>query len=102
MQTNIVKILQKYKEEQYFFSISSGLEIDGHKNFLFINRLGNLRIPGTIVRACHGIADRYNKEENRKGVFLPSFTPHGLRHTACTRMAEGGMDIKSITRNNET
>lgn len=103
MQKNIMAILQKYKNEQYFLSISSNIEIDGHKNFVFINKSGKLYTPNTIVRACHGIRDRYNKEEtensieeNRKAILLPNFTPHTLRHTACTRMAEGGMDIKVL------
>ena len=45
----------------------------------------------------------YNKEEqenaideDREPILLPSFTPHTLRHTFCTRMAENGMDVKIL------
>ena len=35
-------------------------------------------------------------EENREPVLLPDFTPHTLRHTFCTRMAENGIDVKVL------
>lgn len=103
MQKNIIKILQAYRQEQYFLSVSSNIQVDGYKNFVFINRSEKLYTPNSIVRACHGIRDRYNKEEienaieeNRTPILLPDFTPHVFRHTACTRMAEGGMDVKVL------
>ena len=35
-------------------------------------------------------------EELRDPVLLPTFTPHTLRHTYCTRMAENGIDVKVL------
>lgn len=35
-------------------------------------------------------------EEFREPVLLPDFTPHTLRHTFCTRMAENGIDVKVL------
>ena len=103
MQKNIIKILQAHKQEQYFLSVSSNIQVDGYKKFVFINRSEKLYTPNSIVRACHGIRDRYNKEETenaieekRKPILLPDFTPHVFRHTACTRMAEGGIDVKVL------
>lgn len=103
MQKNIVSILQKHKKDTYFVSASSNIEIDGYTNFVFINRNEKLYTPNSIVRACHGIRDKHNKEENenaieenRQALLLPDFTPHILRHTACTRMAEGGIDVKVL------
>ena len=103
MQKNIIAILQQYKKDTYFISASSNIEIDGYTNFVFINRNEKLYTPNSIVRACHGIRDKYNKEENenaieenRQPLLLSDFTPHVLRHTACTRMAEGGMDVKVL------
>lgn len=39
------------------------------------------------------IVDNYNKSHDDK---LPSVTPHVLRHTFCTEMANAGMEIKSL------
>ena len=47
--------------------------------------------------------DTYNKIEqeeayleNREELLLPDFSPHTLRHTFCTRMAENGINIKVL------
>lgn len=100
---DLIAILKKHKSDTYFISKSSGFEVDGYKNFVFTNREGKLKTPNTIVRTFHGIRDMYNKEEEldaaeefRDPVLLPSFTPHTLRHTFCTRMAENGMDVKVL------
>jgi len=46
---------------------------------------------------------KYNKKEKtlaekegRKAELLSMITPHILKHTACTRMAELGVDIKVL------
>ena len=103
IQDDLIKILKQYKLETYFTSKSSGFEVDGYRNFVFINREGKIKTHNTIVRTFHGIRDMYNKEEtenaieeNREPILLPSFTPHTLRHTFCTRMAENGMDVKIL------
>ena len=103
IQDDLIQILKRHKLESYFTSKSSGFEVDGYKNFVFINREGKIKTHNTIVRTFHGIRDMYNKEEtenaieeNREPILLPSFTPHTLRHTFCTRMAENGMDVKIL------
>lgn len=103
IQDNVISVLKKYKKESYFMSMASTFEVDGYKNFLFPNNAGKLRTPNTIVRTFHGIRDAYNKQElelaedeHREPHLLPSFTPHTLRHTYCTRMAENGMDVKVL------
>lgn len=103
VQDNILEILKKLKEETYFISKSSEFKIDGYDEFIFLNREDKVYTPNTISRAFRGMRDAYNKEEtenayfeNRKPVLLPSFSPHTLRHTYCTRMAENGMDIRVL------
>ena len=103
IQDDLVKVLKQHRQETYFTSLSSGFEVDGYKNFVFINREGKLKTPNTIVRTFHGIRDMYNKEEelnaieeSRELILLPNFTPHTLRHTFCTRMAENGIDVKVL------
>ena len=62
-----------------------------------------MKTPNTTVRTFHGIRDAYNREEislaedeGREPELMPDFSPHTLRHTFCTRMAENGLDIKVL------
>ena len=103
IQNDLLQVLKKHKNDTFFISRASGFEVDGYKNFVFINREGKLKTPHTIVRTFHGIRDMYNRDETanaleecRESILLPDFTPHTLRHTYCTRMAENGMDVKVL------
>lgn len=103
IQDDLIRILRKHQEETFFISKISNFEVDGYKDFVFINREGKLKTPHSIVRTFHGIRNMYNKleeenalEENREPFLLPTFTPHTLRHTYCTRMAESGIDVKIL------
>ena len=103
MQKDIEKLLQKYKNETYFISVSSNINIDGYTNFVFLNREEGLFTPNTLTRTCHSLRESCNKEEieaaqweEREPVLIPDFTFHVLRHTFCTRMAEDGMDVKVL------
>ena len=103
IQKDLLEILRKHRDDTYFISKASGFEVDGYSNFVFINNAGKLKTQHTIVRTFHGIRDAYNKEETAKAyeefrepVLLPDFTPHTLRHTFCTRMAENGIDVKVL------
>ena len=66
------------------------IEVDGYKDFLFLNRDG---LPKTAVNydamfKC--LAKKYNKCHKEP---LPDvMTPHTMRHTFCTRMANAGMN----------
>ena len=103
MQKDIEQLLQKYKNETYFISVSSNINIDGYTNFVFLNREEGLFTPNTLTRTCHLLRESCNKEEievaqweEREPVLIPDFTFHVLRHTFCTRMAEDGMDVKVL------
>lgn len=97
-------LLQDMKRNEYFNSINSGIEIDGYKNFVFLNsRKNNVIIPRRFGDALIAACEKYNRKEEksaekekRKPELLPMITPHILRHTACTRMAEAGIDIKVL------
>lgn len=77
--------------------------IQGHTDFLFRNRVGELLNPHCLNRAIERICRDYNaeetalaKEENREPLLLPHFSVHNLRHTFCTRLFEVEKDFKFI------
>lgn len=96
LQKEIISILKKHKENTYFISKMNQYEVDGYSNFVFLNNQMKMYTPNTIVRAFHEIRDAYNQSVEENDVSLPDFSPHTLRHTYCTRMAENGMDIKVL------
>ncbi len=67
--------------------------IDGCSGFLFLDKDGKPKVAGHLEHAMKRIVDNYNKSHDDK---LPSITPHVLRHTFCTEMANAGMAIKSL------
>lgn len=81
----------------------STCEIDGYKNFVFLNRNGGVYNPMTLNRAICRITRDYNTEEiekaikeNRGPVLIRHFSVHNLRHTFCTRFCENETNIKII------
>lgn len=78
-------------------------EVDGYKDFVFLNNRGKVFTNATVFDTLRRITDEYNKEENiiaknekREPCFLPKFSSHILRHTFCTRMCENEPNIKIV------
>ena len=78
-------------------------EIDGFRDFVFINNRGHVHNPSTVNRAISRICSVYNKEEketaeyeNRIPVLLPHFSAHTFRHTFCARLCENETNVKVI------
>ena len=102
----ILDLLKEHRRNTYFKSINSGVELDGYKGFLFLNRKGNAPIiPEQFTDSLNSAVKKYNKiammnaKENGKiPELMPKITAHILRHTACTRMAEAGMDVKVLQK----
>ena len=69
------------------------LLIDGHTGFLFLDKDGKPKVAMHLEHVMKRIVDRYNDAHEDK---LPSITPHILRHTFCTEMANSGIDLKSL------
>ena len=69
------------------------LLIDGHTGFLFLDKDGKPKVAMHLEHVMKRIVDRYNDAHEDK---LPSITPHVLRHTFCTEMANSGIDLKSL------
>lgn len=80
---NILKHRRKQKE----------LEIDGYKDFLFINRNGNPNVAVNYEAVFRSLVNKYNGKHEEQ---LPRITPHVMRHTFCTRLANAGMNPKAL------
>ena len=60
-------------------------------------------MPRSFGAVLDRIIDSYNRDEElsassnkRELIFLPSITPHILRHTFCTRLCENEVNIKVV------
>ena len=82
---NIVKNRQKPRKEML---------IDKHKGFLLLDKNGNPKVSLHLEHHMQWALKKYRKLH--EDTPLPTITPHVLRHTFCTNMANAGMDIKSL------
>lgn len=103
MTTEVYNALIMQKRYRLFLETSRDFEVDGYKNFVFVTKNGRPIAPNGFNNAMKNIINAYNKqeekkakEEKRKPVMLPHVSAHIFRHTACTRMAEAGMEIKAL------
>ena len=72
-----------------------GFIIDGYSGFLNISHNGeSIMRRETFNISLKSAVKRYNKQYPDKP--LPNVTPHTLRHTFCTNMANAGLDLKSL------
>ena len=69
------------------------LVIDGYSVFLFINRNGNPQVAVNYEAVFRKLIDKYNSKHEEP---LPKITPHVMRHTFCTRLANAGMNPKAL------
>jgi len=69
-------------------------EIDGYRDFIFINNYGMPRYSENYDVMFKRLIKHYYKEQR---IPLPQImTPHTLRHTFCTKLANAGMNPKSL------
>jgi len=103
MTTELHEQLKEQREFQMILGIDRTYKVDGYKDFVFTTKGGKPIQPNCVNRFLINIVDTYNddetakaKKEHRKPLLLPKISAHTLRHTGCTRMAEAGMDIKTL------
>lgn len=73
---------------------AKAIEVDGYSNFLFLNRDGLPKVAVNYDAMFKCLAKKFNKCHKEP---LPSvMTPHTMRHTFCTRMANAGMNPKAL------
>lgn len=78
-------------------------EVEGISDFVFINSQGKPYatnavnfVLANIVKGYNQIEERKAENEHRVPALLPHVSAHILRHTACTRLAETGLEPKVL------
>ncbi|MBO5459311.1 MAG: site-specific integrase [Lachnospira sp.] len=102
--TGVVKAaFEKQRELNFMLGIDRDFTVDDYKGFIFTAKTGRPLMPAAVNNVLYNVVNGYNaeelkkaKKEHRKAELLPKFSAHVLRHTACTRMAEKGIDIKVL------
>ena len=69
------------------------IEIDGYSGFFFLNGKGCPMTSAYYTSTFARLVKKYNKCHEDS---LPKITPHILRHTFCTRLANRNMNPKSL------
>lgn len=85
------------KQRQIMYGTTSKGTIDGYCDFCFTTKNRVPIMPSAVNSVLYNIVNAYNKRASEdEGEKLPKISAHILRHTACTRMAEYGIDIKVL------
>lgn len=81
------------EQRKIWFSTTKDVdfEVDGYKNFVFVSHVTGKCMNHNNVRRMLRTIVAMNKDRE---IQLPHISPHILRHTAATRLAESGCDIK--------
>ena len=67
--------------------------VDGYSGFLFVNEIGEPYPAHHYQEALRRVVQKYNRTHEEQ---LPKVSPHVLRHTFCTRLANKNMNPKSL------
>ena len=67
--------------------------VDGFTGFLLLDKNGNPKVGLHLDHHMQWTMKKYRRTHDEP---LPTITPHVLRHTFCTNMANAGMDLKSL------
>ena len=73
---------------------SSDFTVDGYTGFLFLTRNGTPKVCNGYDIMFSRLVEKYNK--NHEETLSAATTPHTLRHTFCTNMANAGMNPKAL------
>lgn len=93
MSDDVLEMMYKHKKETFFQSMKYGTGVDGYSGFVFHTRTGLPVLPNRINDYLSKVISSYNESHEDK---LPKVSCHTMRHTFCTRMAELGINPKSL------
>lgn len=93
MSDDVLEMMHQHKKDTYFQSLKYGTNVDGYKGFVFHTRTGLPILANRINDYLSKTVNSYNETHEDK---LPKISCHTMRHTFCTRMAELGINPKSL------
>lgn len=70
------------------------LSVDGYENFLFLNQNGLPKVATSYDATFRRLVEKYNS--SHKETLPKMMTPHTLRHTFCTNLANAGRNPKAL------
>lgn len=101
--TSARKSLVKQKELDLLLGKTQRQEIDGITDFVFLNSQGKPYAVSAINTILNNVVKAYNELDKMQAGYkhiepqpLPHISAHILRHTACTRLAESGLEPKVL------
>lgn len=93
MSDDVLEMMYEHKKETFFQSMKYGTSVDGYSGFVFHTRTGLPVLPNRINDYLSKVVVSYNESHEDS---LPKISCHTMRHTFCTRMAELGINPKSL------
>ena len=88
------KVLEAFQRVLNKRKYAQPVILEGYTKFLFLNRNGLPKVAVNYESMFRGLVRKYNKTQK---VALPKvMTPHTLRHTFCTTLANAGMNPKAL------
>lgn len=88
------KAFRDLRNYQRFCGVSCNTIVNGYSKFCFLTGSGKPMATNGVNFFLKNIVEAYNKENQDQP--LPHISAHILRHTACTLIAEQGIDIKAL------
>lgn len=100
MSNKVYDAFQGQRKQCFKAGVHCLTEIEGYGDFVFLTRNGNPMMPNAYNNVLYNIVNSQNKVVTANKLdaktMLPHISSHTLRHTACTRMAERGIDPKVL------
>lgn len=101
MAEEVKEAFKAQKKYNFEHGLKSSCVIDGKFGFIFVTKNGTPYSPTFVNVILKSIVNKYNekerkaaKKEQRRPNILPHLSPHSMRHTGCTRMAENNISPK--------
>lgn len=93
MNDEVYKLFLEQRKEWFKMKKDLDFEVDGYRDFVFISHTsGKCLYPASIRKMMKTLSDMNDVRE----IQIPNVSPHICRHTALTRLAEAGCDIKVL------